>query len=112
MPIQSVYSATKAYVTSLTESLWFSGRAKGVRVVNLCPGITATNFNQRAGGKPEDLPKLLTQSPEEVVHEALRQLDSGCGPTRVTGGFNRLGVFMTRLLPRKWVVVMMGKSRQ
>lgn len=112
MPIQSVYSATKAYVTSLTESLWYYGRQKGVKVVNLCPGITATEFNQRAGGKPEDLPKLLTQSPEQVVREALCQLDRGCGPTRITGLFNRLGAFMTRLLPRSWVVIIMGQSRQ
>lgn len=112
MPIQSVYSATKAYVTSLTESLWFTAKEKGVRVVNLCPGITATQFNQRAGGKPEDLPKILTQSPEEVVHEALSQLDRGVGPTRVTGFMNRLGVLMTRILPRAWIVIIMGKSRQ
>jgi len=112
MPIQSVYSATKAYVTSLTESLWFAGREKGVKVVNLCPGITASQFNIRAGGKPEDLPALLTQQPEAVVREALNQFDGCCGPTRVTGFPNRLGVFFTRLLPRSWVVIMMGKSRQ
>lgn len=112
MPIQTVYSATKAYVTSFTESLWYTAKSKGVRVVNLCPGITATQFNLRAGGKPEDLPKLLTQSPEQVVYEALRQYDKGCGPTRVTGLFNRLGVFMTRILPRVWITLMMGKARQ
>lgn len=43
-PGLAVYSATKAYVTSLTEALHEEMRGSGVRVTALCPGLTKTEF--------------------------------------------------------------------
>jgi short-subunit dehydrogenase len=43
-PRLAVYSATKAYVTSLTEALHEEMRGSGVRVTALCPGLTRTEF--------------------------------------------------------------------
>ncbi len=40
----AVYAATKAYVTSLTESLHEEVRGSGVHVTALCPGLTKTEF--------------------------------------------------------------------
>jgi short-subunit dehydrogenase len=39
-----VYSATKAYVTSLTQALHEECRGTGVKVTALCPGLTKTEF--------------------------------------------------------------------
>ena len=39
-----MYAATKAYVTSLTESLHEEVRGTGVHVTALCPGLTRTEF--------------------------------------------------------------------
>lgn len=43
-PRLAVYAATKAYVTSFTESLHEEARAHGVHVTALCPGLTKTEF--------------------------------------------------------------------
>lgn len=43
-PRLAVYAATKAYVTSLTESLYEEVRGTGVHVTALCPGLTKTEF--------------------------------------------------------------------
>jgi short-subunit dehydrogenase len=40
----AVYAATKAYVTSLSESLHEEVRGTGVHVTALCPGLTRTEF--------------------------------------------------------------------
>ncbi len=45
-PRLAVYAATKAYVTSLTESLHEEVRGTGVHVTALCPGLTRTEFQQ------------------------------------------------------------------
>ncbi len=43
-PYLSVYAATKAYVTNLTESLQAEVADNGVKVTALCPGLTRTEF--------------------------------------------------------------------
>lgn len=107
MPGNGIYSATKAFVTSFTESLWTQQRGRGVHVLGVCPGTTATEFHVRAGGT-RHVTGGLTQSPEQVVAEAMAALRARGGPTRVTGWHNRLLVLATRLLSRRSVVRLMG----
>jgi len=45
-PYLSVYAATKAYVTNLTESLQAEVAGNGVKVTALCPGLTRTEFQK------------------------------------------------------------------
>lgn len=108
MPGNGLYSATKAFVTAFSETLWFELKSRNVYVMNLCPGITATEFHRRAGGKDEELPKPLVQTPDQVVNVALRALHRRSSPTVVCGTLNRLMAFLTRLMSRKTVIRMMG----
>jgi short-subunit dehydrogenase len=48
-PRMAVYFATKAYVLSFGEAIAYELRGTGVTVTVLCPGATATNFQQIAG---------------------------------------------------------------
>ena len=49
LPGQAVYGASKAFVLSFSEALWAENRARGVRVLALCPGATDTDFFEAMG---------------------------------------------------------------
>ncbi|MCZ6830758.1 MAG: SDR family NAD(P)-dependent oxidoreductase [Gammaproteobacteria bacterium] len=100
---QTVYGASKAYVISLTEGLWYEQKARGVFVMSVCPGPTATAFFDRAGidGGP---PKGITQTPEQVVEVALKALDKRGAPTHISGWFNKFLASLPRILTRKAAV--------
>ena len=48
VPNFTVYAATKAYVKSFSNALYYQLREKGVVVSTLCPGPTKTNFGKTA----------------------------------------------------------------
>jgi uncharacterized protein len=98
-PGVAVYSATKAFVTSFSESLHEELRRHGVVVTALCPGATRTEFGEISGTTGDDLPDLLWQTPAQVAAEGLAALAAGRA-VRVTGMPNRLAAGLTAVLPR------------
>jgi len=109
MPSAGTYAATKAFVTSFTETLWHEQKARGIYVMGLCPGVTATHFHDRAGGDETNRPAAaITQTPEEVVETALQALSERAKPTVVSGIKNKLVTNLTRIMSRKRVVKMMA----
>jgi len=72
-PGLAVYAATKAYVTSLSESLHEEVREHGVNVTALCPGLTKTEFQSVSNTEDyaTEFPAIAWTSPEQVVDEAL-----------------------------------------
>lgn len=108
-PRMAVYAATKAFVTSLSDALWYEQKDRGVYVMGLCPGITETEFQVNAGGRKEDLPKGLSETPEQVVAFALARLNERAKPTVISGVKNKLFAGMSRILPRKSHVKITGK---
>ena len=101
VPYTSSYAASKAFVTSFSESLAQELRGSGVAVVTLCPGGTRTNFFVASDYGRPTLPGGM-QGPEEVVEAALRSLDRGGGLV-VPGMMNKLALASQRLLPRRVV---------
>lgn len=81
LPQIGVYSATKAYVTSLGESLRIELAARHVQVLTVCPGPTPTGFGSNAR-RPDgaDIARsgqgFLQMPRERVVSIALRKLES------------------------------------
>ncbi|MCB1180379.1 MAG: SDR family oxidoreductase [Leptospiraceae bacterium] len=55
-PLASAYSATKAGLSKFGESLFEEGRKSGLRVINIHPDITKTNFYNNSWFKEEDNP--------------------------------------------------------
>jgi short-subunit dehydrogenase len=75
IPGTANYAATKAYVTSLGQSLHEELRHDGIVVTTVCPGLTRTEFHARAG-REEDAPDWAWQSADEVARAALSALDA------------------------------------
>lgn len=105
-PWSAAYSATKAFVLSLGESLWVELRAQGVDVLVLAPGATDTEALPSQGFRAEDLPGLL--QPEEVARLALDRIRRG--PAYVSGAMNRWSTRFLRLLPRSLAVRLAGAT--
>ncbi|GII92248.1 SDR family NAD(P)-dependent oxidoreductase [Sinosporangium siamense] len=71
------YSATKAYVTSFSESVAQGLGDSPVRVMALCPGFVRTEFHQRATLDVSGIPGFMWLSADRVVDEAMRDLAHG-----------------------------------
>ncbi|MFZ4715230.1 MAG: SDR family NAD(P)-dependent oxidoreductase [Bacteriovoracaceae bacterium] len=109
LPYFSIYAATKAFVKSFSESLWYEQRSKGVFVCCLCPGSTATEFNKRAGGDDNRIPKFLLQTPEQVVDLGMRALERRTQPTVVSGFINRIYLVIMKCIPSWFMIRLTGK---
>jgi uncharacterized protein len=110
-PVQPVYSATKAFVTSLSESLWIEGKPRGVHVFGLHPGATDTRFGSNAGRPASSKrPGWMLGSSETVVAVALRAMEKKHGPNIVPGLVNRLFLLGAGWLPRGWLLRVMGRA--
>lgn len=78
-PKLAVYSATKAYVTSLTEALHEECRGTGVKVTALCPGLTKTEFQSISNtqGYETQFPALAWTDVEMVARTGLADVARG-----------------------------------
>lgn len=74
---QGHYSAIKAYVTALTESLAVELAGTGVRVCVLCPGYVRTEFHARAGIAGSSIPGPLWLDADALVADCLRDVERG-----------------------------------
>lgn len=108
MPSVGLYAATKALVTSFSESLWYEQKSRGIYVMGLCPGITVTSFFRNSGGGELKAPSILTQTASQVVAKALRELKARRKPSVLSGTMNNILAFTTRFRTRKSVVRQMG----
>ena len=99
-PRMAVYYATKAYVLSFSEALANELGGTGVTVTTLCPGPTASGFQQQA---QMDGPRLMSRrimDATTVARIGFRGLMRG-QTVVIPGLTNRLLAFSTRLAPRR-----------
>lgn len=93
------YSASKAWVTAFTEALSMRLRGTGVRISALCPGLTRTEFHDRAGRPLTGPPQWMWLDADEVVAVGLRDHRRGrvvCVP----GPQYKAAILGSRLIPR------------
>lgn len=105
LPNTAVYSATKAYVTSLSEALAMELRPRGVTVTALCPGPIATEFHAAARRLEDDFAPshvdtmaAFVVTAEEAVRAALVAV-SRDRPRVVPGTLLCLSVALAMLVP-------------
>lgn len=111
-PIQPTYCATKCFIASFSESLWYQERSRNVYVQALLPGITKTQFIERSSdvdGFKKQFIDLISHSPESVVNTALRAEEKRSQPVVIPGISNKLIALCLPLLPRKWALWLLGK---
>ena len=71
------YSASKSYLTVLTESLHTELAGTNVRVSALAPGFTRTEFHQRGRMKMNGLPKFMWLNADVLVAKAWADAQKG-----------------------------------
>ncbi len=100
-PRLAVYSATKAYVTSLTEALHEEMRGSGVRVTALCPGLTRTEFQSISSTEQyaRDFPSFAWLDVTDVARAGLRDVARGRALS-VPGALYKALVAVSDVLPR------------
>ena len=105
-PGSTVYSATKAYVTSFTEALHEELRGTGVRVTALCPGFTRTEFSEVSGTNSisSQVPNFAWLEATDVAREGLRAVTRGkalCIPGALYKGVSAFSGASPRALVRR-----------
>ncbi len=97
-PYMSVYFATKAYVLSFSEALFFENIKYNITVTALCPGSTKTNFASVAHLKNQKSFDSSAMSAKQVALIGYNGLMKGKRVV-VTGILNRLSVFIIKFVP-------------
>lgn len=98
-PRSATYAATKAFVSSFSEALHEELASFGVTVTTVCPGLTRTEFHERADVDSSAYPDKVWQTATDVATEALEALNNGRARI-TTGRINKAIAGGVSLLPR------------
>ena len=104
VPYLSLYAASKALVLQFSRGLRHELRKTSVSVTCISPGATDTEFNTRAqvGAKAMKAAKNIIMTPEQVGKVAIDSLFKKKTEV-IVGVVNKLGGFLSWLLPKKLV---------
>ena len=111
-PMQAVYYATKAFVTSFSNALWQELQDCNITVTNLMPGATETEF-----GKISGMDKTMlfdkTASAREVALDGYKAMLNG--ELNVTSGLTfsqKILLKITPFVPKKTQLKMIDRMQQ
>ncbi|WP_022824479.1 SDR family NAD(P)-dependent oxidoreductase [Hymenobacter norwichensis] len=109
-PLQSVYHGTKAFVTSFTEAVREEVKDSGVLITALLPGVTDTDFFNKADMTQSKLVAEGSKAdPAEVAKDGYEALLAG--KDKVVSGFkNKVQVAVSNVLPDNLVAANMHQQ--
>ena len=96
------YSASKSYLTVLSESLNTELAGTNVKVSALCPGFTRTEFHQRGRMSMKGLPNFMWLNSDRLVEQSWSDALKG-EAVSVPGWQYKLLVFIVHAMPRSIV---------
>jgi uncharacterized protein len=96
------YSASKSYLTVLSESLNTELSATNVKISALCPGFTRTEFHQRGKMSMKGLPNFMWLNSDRLVEQSWRDALKGKAVS-VPGWQYKLLVLIVQTVPRSIV---------
>ncbi|MCU0340108.1 MAG: SDR family oxidoreductase [Spirosomaceae bacterium] len=129
LPYRGIYSASKAAVEMLTESLRLEVRPFGVQVCSILPGDVRTNINSnrlvatgpahspyrqsvsainaqiRAEVRQADTPAYIAESIEKIINESSVAAHYVAAPP-----VQKLAVWLKRWLPSRWFEALIKRS--
>ncbi len=76
-PGMSVYGASKAFISKLSQALDFEYRPLGIRVLSASLGMVDTPFMHRAAGHQVTAKRQAVLNPEQVAKKLFRQIQRG-----------------------------------
>ena len=106
LPWTAVYAASKAFVLSFSEALFYEFKGKGVQVTVLCPGNTESNFAAVAYAAAR--PRAPDDSAAMVADVGLDALLAG--RASIISGNNKKVAWLPRILSRERVVALVGET--
>ena len=96
------YSASKSYLTVLSESLHTELRGTNVKISALCPGFTRTEFHERGRMKMKGLPDFVWLDSDQLVARSWSDAQKGKAVS-IPGWQYKLLVGFISILPRGMV---------
>lgn len=111
-PMQAVYFATKAFVTSFSNAIWQELKETNVTVTNLMPGATETNFGKVSGMDKTSLFDK-TASAKSVALDGYNGMIKG--KLNIISGLTfpqQILLKLSTILPEKTVLKMMYDRQQ
>ncbi len=99
-PNTATYNATKAFVTLFSDILHAELKPEGIHVSALCPGLTRTEFQDRAGYDATGVPAMAWQTAEEVAAAGLAGVASNT-PVVIPGAKNQAAIGLLNSLPMR-----------
>jgi len=109
-PLQSVYHGTKAFVTSFTEAVREEVKDTGVLITALLPGVTDTDFFNKADMTQSKLVAEGSKAdPADVAKDGYEALLAG--KDKVVSGFkNKVQVAVSNIIPDNLVAANMHQQ--
>lgn len=113
VPYIAEYAATKAFVLSLSRSLWKELQPDGITVTALCPYWTRTEFFDIALGTSKDRVHYFNAmyEPEDLVRRGWRDLKRG-RDISTFGFIARIQLVLVKLLPHRLVMHIWCKQQK
>ena len=99
-PGSAVYAATKAFVTSFSESLAGEVSGRGVHVTALCPGLTRTEFHADGHEGTSSAPAFAWRDADRGARAGLDAVAAG-RPVSVPGAQYKAIAGLARIVPRR-----------
>jgi short-subunit dehydrogenase len=96
------YSASKSYLTVLSESLHTELRGTNIKISALCPGFTRTEFHERGRMKMKGLPDFMWLDSDQLVAQSWSDAQAGKAVS-IPGWQYKLLVGFISILPRRIV---------
>ena len=107
-PGAALYYASKSFVMDLTLAVSFENAKSPVKVSLLCPGPLDTDMLSQRGEKGRRA-AFLVMSPEKTARYALKKALKG-KIVIIPGISNKIMAAAARILPRGWIVRLIGRS--